>query len=62
MRRLLIALMVILMAAPASAERLITQVSQSEVSITSSFSGQTLTLFGSLEPDAGAEQRYVEGP
>ncbi len=62
MRRLLIALMVILMAAPASAERLITQVSQSEVSITSSFSGQTLTLFGSIEPDAGAEQRYVEGP
>lgn len=43
-----------LLASPAAAERLITQVSQDEVSITSSFSGQTLTLFGSIEPDPGS--------
>lgn len=62
MRRLLLALALIAMTAPASAERLITQVSQSEVSITSSFSGQTLTMFGSIEPDAGAVLPWVQGP
>lgn len=62
MRRLLLALALILAASPAGAERLVTQVSQDEVSITSSFAGQTLTLFGSIEPEVGAAQRFVEGP
>lgn len=62
MRRLLLALALILAASPAGAERLVTQVSQDEVSITSSFAGQTLTLFGSVEPEAGAAERFVEGP
>jgi uncharacterized protein (TIGR02186 family) len=62
MRRLLLALALILAVSPAGAERLVTQVSQDEVSITSSFAGQTLTLFGSIEPEVGAEQRFVEGP
>lgn len=62
MRRMLIALLLLALASPAAAERLVTQVSQSEVSITSSFAGQTLTLFGSIEPEAGAALPYVQGP
>lgn len=37
-------------------------VSRDEIAITSSFSGETLTLFGNIEPEAGAAQRFVEGP
>ncbi len=54
MRGVLLALLLIFAASPAVAERLVTQVSQDEVSITSSFAGQTLTLFGSIEPDVGS--------
>lgn len=61
MRRLLLPLLALLMATPALAERLVTQVSQDEVSITSSFTGQTLTLFGSIEPDPGSTQK-PQGP
>ncbi len=62
MHRLLIALAgLAAMASPAVAERLITQVSQDVVSITSSFSGQNLTLFGSIEPDVGSTEP-VSGP
>jgi uncharacterized protein (TIGR02186 family) len=49
-------------AMPADAEQLVSQVSSDEVAITSSFAGATLTLFGSIEPEPGATQRYVEGP
>lgn len=62
MRRLLLALGFALFAAPVSAEQLVSQVSSEEVAITSSFAGQTLTLFGSIEPETGSEQKYVEGP
>ncbi len=62
MRRLLLAALFALLAAPASAEQLVSQVSGDEVAITSSFSGQTLTLFGTIEPEAGSEQKFVEGP
>ena len=62
MRRLLLALGLALFAAPVSAEQLVSQVSSEEVAITSSFAGQTLTLFGSIEPETGSEQKYVEGP
>jgi len=62
MWRVLLAVLLLLPAAPALAERLVTQVSQDEVSITSSFSGQTLTLFGSIEPDVGAIFPSVSGP
>lgn len=47
---------------PARAEQLVTQVSRPEVSITSSFQGETLTLFGQIQPDPGAVERFVEGP
>lgn len=62
MRLLLAAMMILALAAPAQAERLISMVSRDEVAITSSFSGETLTLFGNIEPEAGAAQKFVEGP
>jgi uncharacterized protein (TIGR02186 family) len=52
----------LLLACPAQAERLISQVSNDAVEITSSFSGERMTFFGSIVPEAGAEQRFVEGP
>ena len=62
MRPLLAALLVLLLASPAAAERLVSMVSREEVSITSSFAGETLTLFGNVEPETGAAQKFVEGP
>lgn len=62
MRRLLAALATALvLATPAFAERLVTGVSRNEVSITSSFAGETLTLFGNIEPDPGVTEP-VRGP
>ncbi len=65
MKRLAGALLLALtlgLATPAGSEQLVSQVSRTDVSITSSFTGETLTLFGSIEPEPGATQRYVEGP
>lgn len=62
MKRWLLALCFGALAGSADAEQLVTQVSSEEVAITSSFAGQTLTLFGSIEPETGSEQKYVEGP
>ncbi|MHB1110409.1 MAG: TIGR02186 family protein [Devosia sp.] len=47
---------------PARAEKLVSIVSNDEVSIASNFVGEKLTLFGNIEPEAGAEQKFVEGP
>lgn len=47
---------------PARAEKLVSTVSNDEVSVTSSFVGEKLTLFGNIEPEAGATQKFVEGP
>jgi uncharacterized protein (TIGR02186 family) len=49
--RRLLALALILIAAPAAGERLASTVSTPQVLITSSFDGATLSLFGSIEPD-----------
>lgn len=62
MIRVLAILALIAAALPAQAERLASTVSRNEVAITSSFSGETLTLFGNVEPDAGSADRFVEGP
>ncbi len=62
MRRALFGLVLALLASPAAAEQLVTQVSPAEVAITSSFAGQNLTLFGAIEPEAGALEKFVEGP
>jgi uncharacterized protein (TIGR02186 family) len=51
-----------LLVVPALAERLVSNISNGTVEITSSFAGERMTFFGSIIPDAGAAQRYVEGP
>lgn len=66
MRRLLLALLALPLllatALPAQAERLISAISRNDVSITSSFQGETLTFFGNVEPEAGAADTTVTGP
>lgn len=63
MSRLLLALLLVLgLAMPAAAERLVSQVSNDSIEITSSFDGERMTFFGSIAPDAGSEQKFVEGP
>jgi len=61
-RPLLILSTLLALVVPAQAERLVTTVSRDVVSITSSFDGETLTVFGNIEPKAGAALPYVEGP
>lgn len=52
MRMLALALFILAVAvAPSRAEKLVSTVSTSQVLITSSFDGATLSLFGSIEPD-----------
>lgn len=48
--------------ATAQGPRLVSALSDTTVSIDSSFSGDTLTLFGNIEPAIGAERETVEGP
>ncbi len=47
---------------PAAAERLAGALSHSQIAVTSSFVGQTLTLFGNVEPGIGAADQPVTGP
>ena len=51
MRRALLALALVAMAAPAGAEKLASTVSSSTISITSSFDGAVVSLFGTIESD-----------
>lgn len=63
MMRLLLSLIALLvLAVPAQAERLVSAISRGEVAITSSFDGETLTLFGNVEPDPGDTERTLVGP
>ncbi|HEV7292047.1 MAG TPA: TIGR02186 family protein [Devosia sp.] len=63
MARLLLALLAfVVLAVPAQAVRIVSQVSNDLVEITSSFDGERLTFFGTIAPDAGSEERSVEGP
>jgi uncharacterized protein (TIGR02186 family) len=60
--RLLIALLsLLLLLGPAQGARLVSQLSNDNVEITSSYAGERLTFFGSIEPDAGSAEP-VEGP
>jgi uncharacterized protein (TIGR02186 family) len=61
-RALLATLVMLVLTLPAGAERLVSMVSREVVAITSSFDGETLTMFGNIEPEAGAERPFVEGP
>jgi uncharacterized protein (TIGR02186 family) len=47
---------------PAHGARLISQVSNETIEITSSFDGERMNFFGSIVPDAGAEEKFVTGP
>jgi len=63
MKRL--ALCLLLIAAtlvPAQAARLISQLSNDSVEITSSFDGERMNFFGQIAPDAGADARTLVGP
>jgi len=61
MRAVLAALALLLMLAGAArAEGLVSTVSNANIAITSSFDGETLSLFGNVEPDPG--QGAVQGP
>ena len=63
MSRLLLMLALLLgLAAPAQAQRLVSQISNDTVEITSSFSGERLTFFGTITPDAGSAEKFVTGP
>jgi uncharacterized protein (TIGR02186 family) len=62
MRAVVLATLLIGLALPASAEQLISSISRPEVSITSSFQGETLTFFGNIEPEPGAAQQVLTGP
>lgn len=56
MRRLALTFAILLIAGglePAAAERLVVSLSNHRVAVTSSFTGEDLVLFGTVEPDAG---------
>ena len=56
MRRLALMLAIVMLAGgtgPAAAERLVVSLSNHRVAVTSSFTGEDLVLFGTIEPDAG---------
>ena len=61
MRLLLLLLALWVSLVPAQAARLVSQLSNDNVEITSSYAGERLTFFGSIEPDAGSA-RPIEGP
>ena len=51
-----------LVTAPAAAQRLASDLSERQIEVTSNFVGQTLTLFGNVEPALGAADQPVKGP
>ena len=61
-RLLVIALLTALLMPAAYAERLVSQISNDSVEITSSFDGERMTFFGSIAPDAGSDEKFVTGP
>jgi uncharacterized protein (TIGR02186 family) len=64
MRRLFAALVtaLALLTVPVGGVQVVSTLSNTAIDITSSFSGERLTFFGTIGPDVGAAQRHVEGP
>jgi uncharacterized protein (TIGR02186 family) len=63
MKRVLAAIAVFLLAIlPVQAERLVSEISNDTVEITSSFDGERLSFFGTIAPDAGSTDKVVTGP
>lgn len=58
----LILLFVSALLGPAHAARLISQVSNETIEITSSFDGERMNFFGQIVPDAGAGDQALTGP
>jgi uncharacterized protein (TIGR02186 family) len=52
----------ILAAGPAQAEKLVSTLSNTTIQVATSFAGETLTLFGNIEPDTGSGEQFVTGP
>jgi uncharacterized protein (TIGR02186 family) len=48
--------------APAQAEKLVSTLSNQAIQISSSFDGETISVFGSIEPDRAAGQTDAAGP
>jgi uncharacterized protein (TIGR02186 family) len=46
----------------ARAEQLVTTLSNPNIAITSNFAGETLSVFGNVEPDPGASRNEITGP
>ena len=59
---LLLPLLLAPAAGPAEAQRLAGALSDRQIQVDSSFVGQTLTLFGNVEPDIGQSGSPVDGP
>ncbi len=47
---------------PSFAQRIISALTDKEISIDQGFSGDSLTIFGNIEPQIGAKTPYIEGP
>jgi uncharacterized protein (TIGR02186 family) len=63
MKRLAFVLLaLVLTALPADAQRLVSGISNDTIQITSSFSGERLTFFGTIAPEAGSAEKTVTGP
>ena len=62
LRPILCWLAVFLVVTPAAAERLVSQVSNDSIEVTSGFDGERLTLFGTIEPDIGLSGEPIAGP
>ena len=62
LRIVFVALCFLAWSSSARAERLVVVLSNETVQVTSSFAGETLSIFGNIEPDTGGPERFVEGP
>lgn len=61
-RTTLVLMLIALLAVPTSAQRLAGALTERQIEVTSDFVGQTLTLFGNIEPAIGMSDRPVQGP
>lgn len=61
-RLVLVLVSLFLIAMPVQAARLVSQLSNDSVDITSSFDGERMNFFGTIMPEAGSSEKYVTGP